>query len=179
MAFGCRIYLGGGNGPDLVVVRSHENVGDTSTHHANDPLIEGLGLGVGDTVLQGSVNHAINGLDLLLLGEHGDVVLEGVGDPFALAADVGDTLVAVPVIVVGEGFVDTVIKVLVVGEDNVTTDIEKLYAISLCLPMTVTLEGSRTKPSGVTSVEAKPPGVSWLSTINHEGPFYISQYSTR
>ena len=85
----------------------------------------------------------------------------------------------VPVGLFGEGLVDAVVEVFVVGEDNVTTDIEKLYAISLCLPMTVTLEGSRTKPSGVTSVEAKPPGVSWLSTINHEGPFYISQYSTR
>jgi hypothetical protein len=27
-----------------------------------------------------------------------------------------------------------------------------------------------TKPSGVTSVEARPPGVSLESTINHEGP---------
>ena len=28
----------------------------------------------------------------------------------------------------------------------------------------------RTKPSGVTSVDAKPPGVSFVSMIIHEGP---------
>lgn len=28
-----------------------------------------------------------------------------------------------------------------------------------------------TNPSGVTSVEARPPGVSFESTIIHEGPF--------
>lgn len=120
------IYLSSGHSPDLVVVRTHEDVGDTSTHHADNPLIEVLGLGVGDTVLQGSVDHAINALDLLLLGKHGDVVLEGVGNPLTLAADVGDTLVAVPVIVVGKSLVDTVIEVLVVREDDVTTDIVKL-----------------------------------------------------
>ena len=32
-----------------------------------------------------------------------------------------------------------------------------------------------TKPSGVTSVEARPPGTSLLSTIIHEGPFCRSQ----
>lgn len=130
-----KAYLGGGHSPDLVVVRTHEDIGDTSTHHADDPLVEVLGLGVGDTSLQGSVNHAINALDLLLLGQHGDVVLEGVGNPFAQAADVGDTLVAEPVIVVGESLVDAVIEVLVVGEDNVTTDIVELwFRISNVLP---------------------------------------------
>jgi len=29
----------------------------------------------------------------------------------------------------------------------------------------------RTKPSGVISVLASPPGVSLLSTMSHEGPF--------
>jgi hypothetical protein len=32
-------------------------------------------------------------------------------------------------------------------------------------------QGWLTKPSGVMSVEAKPPGTSLLSTINHDGPF--------
>jgi hypothetical protein len=31
---------------------------------------------------------------------------------------------------------------------------------------------SRTKPSGVTSVEARPPAFSLASTISHDGPFY-------
>ena len=121
-----RSYLGGRDSPDLVVVRAHEDVGNTDTHHTDDPLIEVLGLGVGHASLQGSVNHAIDALDLLLLGQHGDVVLEGVGDPFVLAADVGDTLVSVPVLLLGEGLVDAVIEVLVVGEDNVAADVVQL-----------------------------------------------------
>ena len=120
------IYLGGGNGPDLVVVGSHEQVGNTSTHHADNPLIEVLGLGVGDTGLKGGIDHAVNALHLLLLGKHGNVVLEGVGNPLLLAADVGDTLVGEPVLILGEGLVDAVVEVLVVGEDNVATDIVQL-----------------------------------------------------
>jgi hypothetical protein len=121
-----RIYLGGGNGPDLVVVGSHEEVGNTGTHHADNPLIEVLGLGVGNTGLKGSINHAVNALDLLSLGQHGDVVLEGVGNPLLLAANVGDTLVGVPILIPGKGLVDAVVEVLIVGEDNVTTDIVQL-----------------------------------------------------
>ena len=130
-------YLGGGHSPDLVVVRSHEQVGQTSTHHADDPLVEVLGLHVGDASLKGGIDHAINALDLLLLGKHGDVVLEGVGDPFVLATDVGDTLVAVPVVILGEGLVDAVIEVLVVGEDNVTTDVVEL-SFRVSVPLTST-----------------------------------------
>lgn len=121
------LHLGGGDGPDLVVVGAHEKVGNTSTHHANNPLVEVLGLGVGNAGLHGSIDHTIDTLDLLLLGQHGDVVLEGVGDPFVLAANVGDTLVGVPVLLVGEGLVDAVIEVLVVGEDNVATNIVQLF----------------------------------------------------
>lgn len=119
-------HLLGGHSPDLVVVGSHEEIGDTSTHHADNPLIEVLGLGVGHAVFNSGINHAVNALDLVLLGKHGDVVLEGVGNPEALHADVGDTLVLVPVLILGKGLVDAVIEVLVVGEDNVTTDIVKL-----------------------------------------------------
>lgn len=32
--------------------------------------------------------------------------------------------------------------------------------------------GFLTKPSGVTSVEARPPAFSLESKINHDGPFY-------
>lgn len=49
-------YLGGGNSPDLVVVGSHEDVGNTLTVHTQDPLIEILRLSVGDTSVQGGVD---------------------------------------------------------------------------------------------------------------------------
>ena len=119
-------YLGGGHGPDLVVVGTHEDVGETLTVHTQDPLIEVLGLGVGDTDLQGGIDEVRETLGLILLGQDGDVVLEGVGDPEALVADVGDTLVGEPVILLGESLVDAVVEVLVVGEDNVATNIVEL-----------------------------------------------------
>jgi hypothetical protein len=127
-------YLGGGHSPDLEVVGSHEKVGDTGTHHANNPLVKGLRLGVGDTSLKSGVNHAIDALDLLLLGKHGNVVLERIGDPLALAANVGDTLVSVPIILLGKRLVNAVVEILVVGEDDVTTDIVKLRnLLAVCL----------------------------------------------
>lgn len=119
-------YISGGDGPHLVVVGSHEDVGNTLTHLAQNPLIEVLGLGVGNTVLQSSIDQALQRSDLVLLGQHGDVVLEGVGDPEALVANVGDTLVLVPVIILGESLVDAVVEVLVVGEDDVATNIVEL-----------------------------------------------------
>ena len=77
----------------------------------------------------------------------------------------------IPVFCSGQGFVDAVVKVFVVGEDDMATDIVKLEwevsvgALTEC-------DGSRTKPSGVTSVEARPPGVSLESMIIHDGPSY-------
>jgi hypothetical protein len=44
----------------------------------------------------------------------------------ALAANVGDTLVRVPVIGFGESLVDAVVEVLVVGENDVATNIVEL-----------------------------------------------------
>jgi hypothetical protein len=43
-----------------------------------------------------------------------------------LAANVGDTLVGEPILILGESLVDAVVEVLVVGKDNVTTDIVEL-----------------------------------------------------
>ena len=63
---------------------------------------------------------------MVLLGQHGDVVLEGVRDPETLVADVRDTLVGVPVLLLGQGLVNAVVEVLVVGEDNVATNIVQL-----------------------------------------------------
>ena len=159
--------LGGGHGPDLVVVGSHEQIGHTGAHHAHNPLVEVLGLGVGDAGVHGGVNQAIDTLDLVLLGQHGYVVLEGIWNPLALATDVGDALVAVPVVILGESLVDAVVEVFVVGEDDVTADVVELV-ISICLKSRA--GRGRTKPSGVTSVEARPPGTSLLSIIIHEGP---------
>lgn len=116
-------YLGGGNSPDLEVVWAHKKVSKTNTHLTENPLVKGLRLCVGDASLQSGVNHALNAANLLLLGKHGDVVLERVGYPLALAADVGNTLVSVPVVGLGESLVNAVVEVLVVGEDDVTTDI--------------------------------------------------------
>ena len=122
------MHFGRGDGPDLVVVWPHEQVGDTSAHHSHDPLIEVLGLGVGDTDLQGGVDEVRETAGLVLLRQDGDVVLEGVRDPEALVADVGDTLVGEPVILLGKSLVDAVVEVLVVREDDVTTDIVELYS---------------------------------------------------
>lgn len=58
-----------------------------------------------------------------------------------------------------------------------TTNVVELRA-HLLAPWTTKGTGSGfceekllTNPSGVTSVEARPPGVSFESTIIHEGPF--------
>ena len=76
-----------------------------------------------------------------------------------------------PVVLVWKGLVNAVVEVFVVGEDNVATDIVELHIVSNVVRGK---EGSlsllRTKPSGVTSVEASPPGISFESTIIHEGP---------
>lgn len=94
-------YLGGGNGPDLEVIGSHKEVSQTNTHLAQNPLVKGLGLDVGDARLESGIDHALDAAHLLLLGKHGNVVLEGVGNPLALAADVGNPLVGVPVVRLG------------------------------------------------------------------------------
>lgn len=122
----CVSYLGRGNSPDLEVVWAHEKVSKTYTHLTEDPLVKCLGLCVGYASFQSSIDHTLNAADLLLLGKHGDVVLERVGHPLALATDVGDTLVSVPVVGLGKSFIDAVVEVLVVGEDDVTTDIVQL-----------------------------------------------------
>lgn len=126
-------YLCGGNSPDLVVVRAHEDVGDVGTHLAHNPLVKVLGLGLGECGLEGSIDQAIHACNLILLGQHRDVVLERVGDPETLVADVRDTLVVEPVVLLGQSLVETIIKVLVVGEDNVTADIVQLslYFVSI------------------------------------------------
>lgn len=79
----------------------------------------------------------------------------------------------VPVIRFGQGLVDAVIEVFVVREDDMSSDIVELQ-ISLGAALT---DGTKehTNPSGVTSVEASPPGVSLESTRSHEVSFYRSK----
>lgn len=97
------------------------------THLAHNPLVEVLGLRLGDGMVGGGINETLNCCDLVLLGQHGDIVLEGVGDPKTLVADVGDTLVVEPVVLLGKSLVKAVIEVLVVGENNVAADIIQLF----------------------------------------------------
>ena len=52
--------------------------------------------------------------------------MEREGDPETFVADVGDALVVVPVGIVWQGFVDAVIEVFVVGEDDVAADVVEL-----------------------------------------------------
>jgi hypothetical protein len=86
-----------------------------------------------------------------------------------LAANVGDSLVGVPVGLFGESLVDAVVEVLVVREDNVATDIVELsMAVSAAQLHSSVCVKLLTKPSGVTSVEARPPGMSFESTINQD-----------
>jgi hypothetical protein len=63
---------------------------------------------------------------LLFFGQHRDVVLERIGYPAFLAADIRDALVVVPVVVARESLVDAVVKVFVMGEDNMATNVVEL-----------------------------------------------------
>ena len=76
---------------------------------------------------------------------------------------------SVPVLIFRECLVDAVVEVFVVREDNVAADIVKLsMPVSAAqLQFEVAVE-VLTKPSGVTSVEARPPGISLESTIIHD-----------
>lgn len=77
----------------------------------------------------------------------------------------------VPVLIFGQGLIDTVVEVLVVGEDNVAANIVQLQgkaALVLGLSSCLRKRNGLTKPSGVTSVEARPPAFSLESTINQE-----------
>lgn len=67
---GKRDYLCGRYSPNLEVVRPHEQVGNSGPHHANNPLIEVLGFGIGYSSFQRCVDHAVHTIDLFLLGQH-------------------------------------------------------------------------------------------------------------
>lgn len=121
-----KTYLTRRHRPHLKVIRPHENIRNPRPHIADIPLIEIPRLGTVGTSLQRSVNQRVNAPHLLLLREHGDVILERVRDPPPLVADIRDSLVRIPVGFLGEGFVQTVVEVLVVREDDVAADVEEL-----------------------------------------------------
>lgn len=81
-----------------------------------------------------------------------------------------------PVLFFWQCLIDHVIKVLVVREDDMAADIVELARLSALIFLTM---GRRavlkarellTKPSGVTSVDARPPGVPFESMTIHDGP---------
>jgi hypothetical protein len=103
---------------------------------------------------------------LIIFRQDGDVVLERVWDPEVFASHIGDTLMCVPIIYLRESLVNAVVEVFVVGEDDMAANIVELWNIS---PATMPLSlGKTTNPSGVTSVDARPPGVLFESMINHD-----------
>lgn len=119
-------YLGRRHRPHLVVVRPHEDVGNTLAAYPQDPLVKVLGLGGGGAGGQGGIDEPVHALHLVLLGQHRNVVLERIGHPLALVPHVRDALVVVPVILLGQGLVEAVIEVLVVREDDVPADVVEL-----------------------------------------------------
>lgn len=78
----------------------------------------------------------------------------------------------VPIVLFREGLIDAVVKVLVVGEYDMSTNVVELAGSCQLGGGRGEGAGRLTKPSGVTSVEARPPGVSLESIINHDGPSY-------
>ncbi len=75
-----------------------------------------------------------------------------------------------PVIFFGESFVNAVIEILVMGEDDMSADIVQLVSCQKANIDELQRGDILTKPSFVTSVEARPPGVSFESMIIHDGP---------
>lgn len=75
---------------------------------------------------------------------------------------------SVPVILIWESLVNAIVEVLVMREDNVSTNIVQLEKVSYVRDKGSWKAGKHTKPSGVTSVEASPPGIGFESMINHD-----------
>jgi hypothetical protein len=115
-----------GDSPHFVVIRSHEEVCNADTHHPHDPLVKCFWLSTSDTGLQRCVNHTVHALHLVVFWQHRDVVLERVWDPETFAADVGDTLVSIPVRLVRKSLIDAVVEIFVVGEDDMAANVVEL-----------------------------------------------------
>lgn len=132
-----RAHLGGGYGPNLEIVWTHEDLSKTLSHISNVPFVKILGLvrWVTGTGIQRCVDQALQAFCLLFFGQNGDIVLERIRYPLALVADVRDPLVRVPVGGLWQGLVDAVVEILVVREDDVTSNIEQLSVPTMSDPM--------------------------------------------
>ena len=119
-------YLCCGYGPDLEIIWPHEEVRNTGTHHPHNPLVKVLRLCICYAGFQCCFYHAVHALDLLFFGQHRDIILERVRDPQIFTPHIGDTLVCKPIRLFRQSFVDAVIKVLVMGEDDMAANIVKL-----------------------------------------------------
>ena len=107
-------YLGCWHGPDFVVIWRHEILCNTFATVPQNPFVEIFGFGVDDTCFERSVNQTVHALDLVLSWKRRDIVLEWIWYPKTLESDIGDALVGIPVISIGECFVYAVVEVLVV-----------------------------------------------------------------
>ncbi len=79
----------------------------------------------------------------------------------------------IPICFFGKGLVDNIVEVFIVREDDMATNVIELWRMSATTeePFCALLnKNGPTKPSGVVSVEARPPGVELESIIIHEGP---------
>ena len=76
----------------------------------------------------------------------------------------------IPIVFLGQCLLYAIVEVFVVGEDDMTADIIELWHISWDFARAQLGRYKLTKPSGVISVDARPPGVSLESTIIQDGP---------
>ena len=124
-------YLCGWYSPHFVVIRPHEEIGNTGTHHSDDPLIKVLGLCRGNSSLEGGIDHSIHTFDLFFFWQHGNIVLEWIWNPEFLASNIGDTLVRVPIVFLREGLIDAVIKIFVVGKNDMPANVVELSSLAI------------------------------------------------
>lgn len=81
--------------------------------------------------MKSGLEQTLHALGLFLSREDSDVVLEWVRDPSIVKTNVGNTLVLVPVILLGKSLENNIIKVLVVREDDMSAYIVELEAESV------------------------------------------------
>lgn len=81
--------------------------------------------------MKSGLEQTLHALGLFLSREDSDVVLEWVRDPSVVKTNVGNTLVLVPVILLGKSLENNIIKVLVVREDDMSAYIVELEAESV------------------------------------------------
>ena len=68
-----------------------------ATHHAEDPFVEVFGFLV-HVEIDCRIDHTVHAHDLFLLGQHADIILEGIWNPETLTANIRDSLMREPVV---------------------------------------------------------------------------------